>query len=591
MARTKRRPALHQLRKHARLCPLRELFLYQHLLQARIAWRGRDHRGECLCTPASDRLRRDPAGVGRGRNGLLSRRGAPGDRDALALDAQRVYRAAAFLADRAQKLYERAYRRDPAQADRRRGRGVVRGRLAGAFRLPEVGTGGESGYCGSNGTRGNYVYEYKGGFLWLETKYENKYGASALGYTKYDKAQDGTMPEVIGGFDLFTVYSGRFTAGQVYAVSSYNGVRVATLKNETDYTNFLDVLYTTDDGAYSTGSFLIGATDVRNEGTFVWTDGTSFNRGGDFNTGEPNNTNGNEDILELINTSYINDNNLHAYVNGVVFEDNQMVLEELTCDYQFKYLSQYAYTSGVVALSSSINLTRFYTMSQVASSDTYEEFVMSEITCSPDTVISKEYYYNWNDLTSGFDSDNELSYPTFDFKNVWIINGLKNYPYPVLRAFSGNIDDYLMEGYELTLEDGNLVDRNGLIYSLDSETKVATVIGIKEEMNTADHEVIILPYVNYNKTNYKVQIIGQGAFKNKHITNYTICDEIIEIEAEAFYKAKFTSFNFPKNLKVIGNAAFFNSSLEQIEITNRLDLIKENAFANCQSLTSASESI
>ena len=103
-----------------------------------------------------------------------------------------------------------------------------------------------------------------------------------------------------------------------------------------------------------------------------------------------------------------------------------------------------------------------------------------------------------------------------------------------------------------------------LVYSLDTDTKVATVTGYKRSNKPTD--LVIPNTTEYGGGNYSVTTIGNSAFCN--------CSSLASID-------------IPNSVTTIGDYAFCNcSSLASIDIPNSVTTIGESAFASCDSLAS-----
>ena len=453
-----------------------------------------------------------------------------------------------------------------------------------------AGVGGDAGDSGEAGAKGRYRYKYKKWFLgsW---NYETIYGSDGSGPNTIENSNNGIVPTVVTRKSVdgttFILYKGTFTAGQINAYANYNGYRLATLDTESKFQTIINAL---NEFNY-TNEFVIGANDYDQEGNYVWSNGELFNMSHHYGAGEPNNTNDNENILTIYSTGYINDNYLHTVYEGAVLETASFVHDEKTPNYLPTFTKGHSSSGEITGRTvDDLNVENYYSHSSTVFSETY--------THEYNSIIGSEYYHEINEsvylheeFIPEFDSDNKLSYPNYNFETTWIINGLKNYPYPVLRRFNGNIDDYLMEGYEIEtiLEETDEyikgIDREGVIYYLDKTTKEATVTGIIESKNTPDTEVILLPYIWASGLIFKLTTIGDEAFANKNIVNYKLCDTIEHIGAFSFYKAQFTEFNFPKNISEIGYCAFANSKLQSVVINTSIKKIGKSSFANSTQLT------
>ena len=103
-----------------------------------------------------------------------------------------------------------------------------------------------------------------------------------------------------------------------------------------------------------------------------------------------------------------------------------------------------------------------------------------------------------------------------------------------------------------------------LVYSLDTDTKVATVTGYDSSNKPTD--VVIPNTIEYGGKNYSVTTIGEWAFCN--------CTSL-------------ASVNIPNSVTTIGESAFAScESLASIDIPNSVTTIGKFAFAYCFSLAS-----
>ena len=98
-----------------------------------------------------------------------------------------------------------------------------------------------------------------------------------------------------------------------------------------------------------------------------------------------------------------------------------------------------------------------------------------------------------------------------------------------------------------------------LVYSLDTDTKVATVTGYDSSNKPTD--VVIPNTIEYGGKNYSVTTIGQWAFVR--------CSSLASID-------------IPNSVKTIGERAFSHcTSLASVNIPNSVTTIGEGAFNKC----------
>ena len=103
-----------------------------------------------------------------------------------------------------------------------------------------------------------------------------------------------------------------------------------------------------------------------------------------------------------------------------------------------------------------------------------------------------------------------------------------------------------------------------LVYSLDTDTKVATVTGYDSSNKPTD--VVIPNTIEYGGKNYSVTTIGQWAFYN--------CTSL-------------ASVNIPNSVTTIGEWAFENcTSLASVNIGESVTTIGDGAFLFCDAITS-----
>ena len=126
-----------------------------------------------------------------------------------------------------------------------------------------------------------------------------------------------------------------------------------------------------------------------------------------------------------------------------------------------------------------------------------------------------------------------------------------------------------------------------LVYSLDTDTKVATVTGYDSSNKPTD--VVIPNTIEYGGKNYSVTTIGQWAFSSCiSLASIDIPNSVTTIGELAFdYCTSLASVNIPNSVTTIGESAFAScESLASIDIPNSVTTIGEFAFAYCFSLAS-----
>ena len=126
-----------------------------------------------------------------------------------------------------------------------------------------------------------------------------------------------------------------------------------------------------------------------------------------------------------------------------------------------------------------------------------------------------------------------------------------------------------------------------LVYSLDTDTKVATVTGYDSSNKPTD--VVIPNTIEYGGKNYSVTTIGQWAFSSCiSLASIDIPNSVTTIGESAFASCEsLASIDIPNSVMTIGKRAFSHcSSLASVNIPNSVTTIGESAFASCESLAS-----
>ena len=150
-------------------------------------------------------------------------------------------------------------------------------------------------------------------------------------------------------------------------------------------------------------------------------------------------------------------------------------------------------------------------------------------------------------------------------------------------------------------------------YTLDEETKTATLTGVKEEYGVWGYysesayvvaikdgekiitDVVIPCEIINNGIKYTVTSIIHGAFyvsgssnKTSQFTSFAIPNTVTSIGDFAFQGCRgLTNIAIPNSVTNIGNSAFSGcSSLTSIVIPDRVTIIGSSAFSGCSSLTS-----
>ena len=121
-----------------------------------------------------------------------------------------------------------------------------------------------------------------------------------------------------------------------------------------------------------------------------------------------------------------------------------------------------------------------------------------------------------------------------------------------------------------------------LVYSLDTDTKVATVTGYDSSNKPTD--VVIPNTIEYGGKNYSVTTIGQWAFSSCiSLASIDIPNSVTTIGESAFASCEsLASIDIPNSVMTIGERVFSHcSSLASVNIPNSVTTIGEYAFAYC----------
>lgn len=188
-------------------------------------------------------------------------------------------------------------------------------------------------------------------------------------------------------------------------------------------------------------------------------------------------------------------------------------------------------------------------------------------------------YYGSTELTAK-QAQLQSLYSSFDFENVWIMDGDPDYPYPELRCFTLQKD---------LISSGTCGDN--LTWTLDSEG-LLTISGTGKMY---DYNYDSLPWDSYRDSIKTVEIqsgvtsIGDGAFYGcTGLTSVTIPDSVTSIGKNAFYNCTgLTSITIPNSVTSIGGGAFQGcTGLTSVTIGNSVESIGDSAFSFCSSLAS-----
>ncbi|MDY5849737.1 MAG: leucine-rich repeat domain-containing protein [Prevotella sp.] len=126
-----------------------------------------------------------------------------------------------------------------------------------------------------------------------------------------------------------------------------------------------------------------------------------------------------------------------------------------------------------------------------------------------------------------------------------------------------------------------------LVYSLDTDTKVATVTGYDSSNKPTD--VVIPNTIEYGGKNYSVTTIGQWAFSNcTSLASIDIPNSVTTIGEWAFSDCySLASIDIPNSVTTIGRRAFcYCPSLTSVNIGESVTTIGDGAFLFCDAITS-----
>lgn len=127
---------------------------------------------------------------------------------------------------------------------------------------------------------------------------------------------------------------------------------------------------------------------------------------------------------------------------------------------------------------------------------------------------------------------------------------------------------------------------NGIDYSLNNDTRTASVCGV-EDKKISSISIPSTVYYSYGQTTYDVVSIGKDAFKDcSNLTSVTIPNSVTSIGNGAFSRcSSLTSVTIPNSVTLIGNSAFSGcSSLTSVTIPNSVTYL--SGFSGCTGLTS-----
>ena len=91
--------------------------------------------------------------------------------------------------------------------------------------------------------------------------------------------------------------------------------------------------------------------------------------------------------------------------------------------------------------------------------------------------------------------------------------------------------------------------------------------------------------LSYYRIPDEVTVVGNSAFSNLYINNLEFSDNIVEIEASAFYSSSINNVVLPESLKVIGDRAFGQTHLKNISFPTSIQSWGDDILYNCSFLS------
>lgn len=173
-----------------------------------------------------------------------------------------------------------------------------------------------------------------------------------------------------------------------------------------------------------------------------------------------------------------------------------------------------------------------------------------------------------------------------DVKRVVINEGIKHvYPHifgglenlesidlpSTLKTFSG---DCLSPSSEKVMnisvhrDNHNFCSVDGILYDKDMTTLVKFPSGRGGEYIVPDG----------------IKIIGEAAFFESQLKKITLAQSVRKIESKAFNHSQILYFNLPEKLEYIGSYAFSRTNAANIHLPSSVKTIKSCAFDNCKNL-------
>lgn len=209
-----------------------------------------------------------------------------------------------------------------------------------------------------------------------------------------------------------------------------------------------------------------------------------------------------------------------------------------------------------------------------------------------ETKIFERKSYEWNQDDYFFDT---ISFPENIEDGMYIL-------YPIVRlegcewdtfhpneSISGYINLLVKDGkkYYINEEtklnaDGNIIEKDGIYYSLDYDKKTATVEHRDASLNSYQGHIVIPEHITYENEEYTVTAIGHSAFESCYdLLSVTIPSTIEEIASGAFCNTGIYWINLEdaNSLTELNGWAFSGPNLEYIIIPDNVTTITTYDFA------------
>lgn len=126
---------------------------------------------------------------------------------------------------------------------------------------------------------------------------------------------------------------------------------------------------------------------------------------------------------------------------------------------------------------------------------------------------------------------------------------------------------------------------NGFYYTIN-EDGISVSVSQGDEPYSIPAETSIPGTVSHGGKTYKVTVIGANAFEEAQIHRLILPDNVTLIESYAFSHCLFSvGIELSKNLKTIGQDAFYYAHINSVELPNKLEAIGSGAF-ECSDIVS-----